>query len=243
VTARSRAVLSLLAALLAALGVAFLGPGVIAAEGEPLANEMCPVMKDRAAKAEHTVVHEGKTVFFCCRRCVAKFKLDPTPYLAELPQLAPAAGEGARAPVTASEPPGRLARFLGSFHPVAIHFPIALGIVAALFEALFLARGSSTARDAGRLCAMVAGLGAVVAAPLGWLAAQSIAPDELERHRWAGVAAAVLLASAAVLAHRAERGPRTARAYSIAILVAAAVVTFAAWSGGIVTRGPGAHAY
>jgi len=49
-------------------------------------NTKCPV-SDKDIDASKTVVHEGKTIAFCCDDCKAKFQQDPKPFLSKL-QLA-----------------------------------------------------------------------------------------------------------------------------------------------------------
>jgi YHS domain-containing protein len=45
----------------------------------------CPVMPRRQAVGEFSLVHEGRTVYFCCEECVAKFRDRPAAYVANLP--------------------------------------------------------------------------------------------------------------------------------------------------------------
>jgi YHS domain-containing protein len=47
-------------------------------------NTMCPVMKDEKIKEGVTVEYKGKTIGFCCKRCVAKFNKDPEKYANDL---------------------------------------------------------------------------------------------------------------------------------------------------------------
>jgi uncharacterized membrane protein len=84
----------------------------------------------------------------------------------------------------------RLARWLGSMHPFAVHFPIALFPVSWL--ALIIARRRGHAVDLVRAFVIVAGAAAV--AGLGWLSAAFASDDPdpfLEWHRWIGTAPGV----------------------------------------------------
>ncbi|MHC4091618.1 MAG: YHS domain-containing protein, partial [Planctomycetota bacterium] len=54
---------------------------------ETALNEWCPVMPEEKADPSITTIYQGKTVAFCCDRCLAKFQLDPEKYLARLPQF------------------------------------------------------------------------------------------------------------------------------------------------------------
>src|SRR5437763_17072907 len=83
--------------------------------------------------------------------------------------------------------------FIGKFHPLLVHFPIALVLAAAAAELVVLA----TRRQAWRTVAVAniragAALG-VVTAITGWLFAASPLIDaspSLEWHRWVGMAGA-----------------------------------------------------
>lgn len=103
-----------------------------------------------------TTVYDGRTIAFCCDRCLAKFHADPQRYLSRLPAFA-SAGAGAEAanspgqqPEAAAHEPGAAASsagasgagerdesdeervpWLGRVHPVLVHFPIA-GLMLAL---------------------------------------------------------------------------------------------------------------
>lgn len=87
------------------------------------------------------------------------------------------------------EVPTTLFSWLGKFHPVVVHFPIALLISAALGEALFARTQNRLFSDAVRFCIWIGAAGALAAAPLGWMfAGFRLVDDEwvLTAHRWAG---------------------------------------------------------
>jgi YHS domain-containing protein len=44
-------------------------------------NQNCAVMNDEKADPEVTTVHEGRTIAFCCKECIATFEKDPEKYL------------------------------------------------------------------------------------------------------------------------------------------------------------------
>lgn len=127
-------------------------------------------------------------------------------------------------------PPGdRLASYLGRYHPLAVHFPIALLLAAALAEGLAIGRGEPGPAPAARFCAALGAAGALVAAPLGWMAAATAAdPYEpawaLALHRWGGVATAALALAAVLTASRAGAAPAWRRFYRGALFSGAAVV-------------------
>ena len=126
---------------------------------------------------------------------------------APLPRVS--GGQAGGAAITAPPPPTfwpRLARFASRFHPVVVHFPIALLFAAGLAEALRILaerkRGPHHADDSSanaslattvRFCLWVGCVGSVVAASLGWLAGglEGYQEQKLFWHRWLGVSSAV----------------------------------------------------
>lgn len=109
----------------------------------------------------------------------------------------------------AQELPSRVIRFTGKFHPVVVHFPIALTIIALLAEVLFLFRKEDLFRSAGRFCIVTSAFIALIAATLGWAAASSATYPSLELtlsfHRWLGTGAALLVVGCAILSEAAAR--------------------------------------
>ncbi|MEN9401719.1 MAG: hypothetical protein RL091_422 [Verrucomicrobiota bacterium] len=103
------------------------------------------------------------------------------------------------------------AELLGRLHPVLLHFPVALLVLGAVFEAV---RGFRNSEFLGRAVAGLFGLGAIaalLAVGSGWLLAahehiRSDQHDILELHRWLAVAAAIW----AVLAWLSARAWRDA---------------------------------
>jgi len=47
-------------------------------------NQFCPVITEEEIDPEITTVYQGKTIAFCCDRCLAKFKADPEKYVSRL---------------------------------------------------------------------------------------------------------------------------------------------------------------
>ena len=47
-------------------------------------NKVCPVMGEDVDKQVQTVEYNGKTIGFCCKGCVAKFKKDTEKYMKNL---------------------------------------------------------------------------------------------------------------------------------------------------------------
>ncbi len=93
----------------------------------------------------------------------------------------------------------RLSRWLGKFHPVVVHFPIALLLCAVLVELAGAALRRTGFDSIVTFCLLVGAAGAVASAGLGWLAAESepTSGGTLLVHRWLGVATALVATVAA----------------------------------------------
>ena len=178
--------------------------------GEPSAaiNEMCPVMTDEPADPGITTVYEGRTVAFCCGRCLEKFLASPQRYAHWLPPVtavvAVPAVEGSSAQVAghahdSAAQPGELDRtpLFGRLHPMIVHFPLA-GIPLAFmgFVAAVATRRESFAR--ADVVPLMVGAGAAVMAVLtGNVVHEATNFGEnlarvAERHQFASTASMVL---------------------------------------------------
>jgi uncharacterized membrane protein len=133
--------------------------------------------------------------------------------------------------------------FIGKFHPLLVHFPIALVLAAAAAELAVLA----TTRTAWRAVAVAniragAALG-IVTAITGWLFASSPLVDaspSLEWHRWAGMGAAAGAIGAALLSSRLHvASSRSAFLYRITLFVTALLVAITGHLGGTLVWGAG----
>lgn len=130
---------------------------------------------------------------------------------------------------------------IGRFHPVAVHFPIAL-LLAALPAALWARwRRSPAWATCADYCTALGALGAVFAAALGWCAheagAGALQPDLLERHEWSGFAAAFLALAALGAAAAARRGHKLGWWHLPLLCATAAVVSAAGHFGGMLVWG------
>jgi uncharacterized membrane protein len=91
----------------------------------------------------------------------------------------------------------RLWELLGAFHPLVVHFPIALLLTAAFLELFIVWKPESSGlRFAITVNLILGTLGALAAAPLGWIDAtlMHFEPDLrpiLAWHRWLGTSVAV----------------------------------------------------
>jgi uncharacterized membrane protein len=138
----------------------------------------------------------------------------------------------------ASSPALRTLRWLGKFHLLLVHFPIALLVAALLGEAWSVGKGRREPAHAVRFCLALAAVFSVPTAALGWLLALGEASsDLLALHRWLGTAAAACAVALAVSSERDVR--RGARGWATRLLLLAGVllVGLAAHFGGLMVHG------
>lgn len=143
---------------------------------------------------------------------------------------------------------GRLLRWLGGWHPAAVHFPIALFLTVAFLEAMARLRKKPIYTASNKLLLAIATLGAFVAAPLGWINAGLPAADDetaLTLHRWMGTALPFLMLIVWRLKPDAEAAAagRGGPVYTIALSVVAAAILAQAYLGAEVTHGAGHMAF
>jgi mono/diheme cytochrome c family protein len=141
----------------------------------------------------------------------------------------------------------RLIIWLGKFHPLAAHTPIAVLMAAAIAEMLFMKYRAPALTGAARFCSVLGCLGAIATAALGWaMASNHTSSDLLESHRWAGTAAAIISIPVALLgewgARRALRENRdwhgaSRWAFRLGVFFIAGFVGFAAHLGGLIHWG------
>jgi uncharacterized membrane protein/mono/diheme cytochrome c family protein len=148
--------------------------------------------------------------------------------------------ETAPAPVSLS-PTARLVRFLGKFHLLVLHFPIALLVAAGLAELLVAWRGSRAPSPTVQFCLALAALAIVPTVVLGWLHAASGhgvgARQVLSLHRWLGtVAGAGVLLAAVCVWWDARRGVRS-WCGRVALAVGVLLVGTTAHFGGLLSHG------
>lgn len=130
----------------------------------------------------------------------------------------------------ASRPLGdALSQLFGRFHPLTVHFPIALLLTAAVFEGLNALRANDGLGRAAAWCLWAGTLGALVAGATGWVYVEVEGSREadVELHRWLGVAAAslaLLTSIAALVARRAQRGSRPVLLYRVGLVLTALLV-------------------
>jgi uncharacterized membrane protein len=128
--------------------------------------------------------------------------------------------------------------FLGRLHPLLVHFPIALVMMALALEAAAILTRDRRWRNVAVINLLAATPLAVLSAVAGWYLAQSVEPTPLvEWHRWTGTIAAGLMLAAAAAAYRRDASSAAAWVYRVALLVAAALVAGAGHLGGVLVWG------
>jgi len=128
----------------------------------------------------------------------------------------------------------------GRLHPLLVHFPIALILIAAVAELVSVAT-RFPAWHAVAVANVRAGAAfAVASAGAGWLLASSRiveASPALEWHRWLGLMAAFAALGAALTTVENDRTPRRLWVYRIALFSAAACVAVAGHFGAVLVWG------
>lgn len=123
------------------------------------------------------------------------------------------------------------------WHPLVVHFPIALWITSALFDLLYLWRGEAFHARAAKVLIGLGLLGALVAVGTGYLDLGRFSPEELGPaflglHRThQAFAVAATLTYAASFAVRLRRTPGRG-VVALLALTGAVLIGWAAWLGG-----------
>jgi uncharacterized membrane protein len=127
----------------------------------------------------------------------------------------------------------------GRLHPMLVHFPIALALIAAGAEAL----GIVTRRPAWHGLALAnvraGALFALGATAAGWLFARGAgqASDGLEIHRWLAIGSTAAMITAAILTIRLTACPKNRRLYRVFLFASALGISITAHLGGMLVWG------
>ncbi len=160
-----------------------------------------------------------------------------------LRQVAVASEETIAEGSVAGDGMGWVWEFMGRLHPMMVHFPVSLLLIAACMEVFTFRRFQSPLRTGINWLVFIGSTGALFAALCGWLLAKSgsYGGETFEAHRWAGIATAVLGTLAASLLLIAIRTKRLGliRVYQALLLLATAGVSLAGHYGGSLTHGQG----
>jgi uncharacterized membrane protein len=129
---------------------------------------------------------------------------------------------------------------IGRFHPLLVHFPIALILIAAIAELVAVTTRFPEWHTVAVANVRAGAAFAVVAAGAGWLLATSRIVEAslgLEWHRWLGVMAALATVVAAVTTRDIDRPSGPLWLYRIALFSAAALVAVAGHFGAVLVWG------
>ena len=128
----------------------------------------------------------------------------------------------------------------GRFHPLLVHCPIALILIAAMAELVSVVTRFPEWHVVAVANLRAGAAFAVVSAGAGWLLASSRiveASPVLEWHRWLGLMAALAAVAAAFTTGEADRPPGQLWRYRIALIAAAAFVAVAGHFGAVLVWG------
>jgi len=133
------------------------------------------------------------------------------------------------------------ALFLGRFHPLIVHFPIALLLLALLVEWRATRRPSPAAVSLAGLILWLGSMSAVLAAIAGLLLGSSgtYAGQVYDRHMVLGLAVAATSTVSALMWSLRDRGGRWVRAQQGLLVLAVALVVAAGHLGATLTHGEG----
>jgi hypothetical protein len=176
-------------------------------------NVHCPVRPEDEADPNRWVLYKGKKVYFCCEKCQRRFLADPEAYLDRLPQFQadPDPSELRTIQNAADEesrvPPSGWIEAIGRFHPVIVHFPIVMVLLAALAETAFWRTRRLSWALATRHLVRWAVPAALVAVILGLADASGQdfpgqLGDVVEAHEFLGFATLILLVLGTLLERR-----------------------------------------
>jgi uncharacterized membrane protein len=128
----------------------------------------------------------------------------------------------------------------GRFHPLLVHFPIALVLIAAVAELVSLITPFAEWHMVAVANIRAGAAFAVASAGAGWILASSRiveASPSLEWHRWLGLMTALAAVTAALATRQIDRPPTRLRLYRIALFSAAGLVGVAGHLGAVLVWG------
>jgi uncharacterized membrane protein len=166
----------------------------------------------------------------------------PAPQTSIVPSSGAKSDELSATAAPAPPLPIRLFAWLGRFHVLVIHFPIALLLAAALGELIAVLRGDQAMRPAVRYCVLLGATGAGAAALLGWLHADvgghgSATGGILGVHRWLGTSACLIAIAIAVAGEWDHRCGQRTLLFRILLFSGAALTALTAHLGGLLVHG------
>lgn len=133
-------------------------------------------------------------------------------------------------------------QFLGRLHPLIVHFPIGLLLVALLLEAFTINKKNSELRSGISILLYIGGASAVLAAVFGWLleSQDQYSGEILNFHKWSGIITAVLATITVMIHRRMYRAQawQLLRSYRAALIITVVGVSVAGHFGASLTHGP-----
>jgi uncharacterized membrane protein len=129
---------------------------------------------------------------------------------------------------------------IGRLHPLLVHFPIGLVLVAAVAEVVAVTTGREDWRVVAVANVRAGALFAIGAAIAGWRLASGPgieATSSLEWHRWLGTFATVAVLGAALATAGVRGRPFAVWVYRIALCWAAALIAVTGHLGGLLVWG------
>jgi len=130
-----------------------------------------------------------------------------------------------------------LLQFVGRFHPLSVHFPIAVLLIVPLFEFLGRKRNAPFLLPSVNFLLLLAAVGAILSAALGWCLARGggYSGPLIRQHMWGGL----LVAAASLICWRLRSGDSAApsRFYLPMLLLAIVLVSFTGYRGGQLAHG------
>jgi len=130
------------------------------------------------------------------------------------------------------------AQFIGRFHLLVVHFPIALFLLVPVLELAGRTSRISYLRLSAGFVLGLATIGAIVAAMLGWCLARSggYSGPILTQHMWGGVSLAAMCWLCWMLRVR-ENGPEPGLLYAVALATGVVLVAWTGYRGGQLSQG------
>ena len=133
-------------------------------------------------------------------------------------------------------------QFLGRFHPILVHLPVALLILVPLMEILGMTKRFKALREAAGFVLGVAAAGAIVAAFDGWFLARfgGYSGKTVTYHMWGGVILSAVTLIAAGSRHAlSNRKWAFGWFYPIVLVCAVGIMSWTGHEGGKLTHGEG----
>lgn len=132
-------------------------------------------------------------------------------------------------------------RFVGRLHPLAVHFPVTLLLIAAVLECFTLKNFNSPLRAGIKMLLAIGAVAAIFSATAGLLLAREggYEKDLVGFHQWVGIATAFLAGGAWLLLNRlsAKDQPQLIKYYRLILLASGLGVAVAGHIGASLTHG------